>query len=1263
MGLIIATTGADFMSAEHDNIASDLEGTVRLAPLRNLVPDPNMYDFEADGQLHRYWDLLEPPRPTHWTVYARDRTNVRNFSRQKMAPMPLSESTYQQIDELFRGSGPIDPSNAIDIASPDDPRLSTFQVGQHIGFPAGWVTVAFGWILGPRHWMRSPYFTPPGARSEAIEIAQGQGVQITLPDTEIPAGVEGIMVYMNYPAASATAAGNSTLYAIERQPAKTFRSTARMFGPFTKGRPASIDENRSYWGANLPEPRAWNTTSRFHHKKMIQVQLSYTLFSERDTSSESSAVHPSKAGFVHTAPPGKNRVNFRPKRFPFAARQWQPEVRFYIDNEWSDWYKIVKKGSNNGRFNRGEKAEVIVADPEKWYEEAPTHLVKLGKKSEVDATGLQAPEEGLEIPSLIDLKSSGLTAGRHQFKTSLFVQEEEGRVSNPASIQVAAGQGVNVRRPLFHNKMPNSNASEITRDDPDVPVGWQVHKPFATGMSVRRIQGGMRVTDNRGSTSLAERKNAFTTPFGHLLTNQNTYTVRFRVSTSNYTGGISFAWLQEYDNNEQLINETQVARFRGQHNSATTLRLQRRTTDPENPNVIAISPATALVKLRVETFSNGAGKSGPTGITYDFTHWGVFEGWGDPRAIADDKLAIKRSGNKEVDENEFPHGGYCVIVEEPEDKPKLIDADVLQRDEYDNGIPSGFQTFQDGSTTNRIVVRPNENLVGTHALRMNKNDATNTRARNYIYKDFLEADSSLALGSDVYINKYSMDGITGIPQLFLGGIKDVQGRTMANLLWNANTQSLILTMVDDSGGSTDVVGVDVDLREKFSFELHVFNGGTANGTVRMYIGRHTARRELVVQHSGLDWSTRTPRTTELGVNSPGNDATRNYDVWFDRLVVSLNSTENYVQQDGNYIEYYGPPRTPRNDHYGPEGMKIPVKPNTTYTLGANLWYRDIEIDSSLLRFSSMDRRGQTDKNHGPLVRELVGDSNWKRVFKTFRTGLDTRYVEFYGNVLGAGTVKIHGVGLEEGTGERPFSGKNERSGYFAINLSTQLPDIISQTDPVYSLGEVSRYRDIQVIGTTDDETSYSVEYRGGSSINTLGPPVNDWTELDKRNSVVQVRVDMSTSNELNSPEIEEVQLDVARPVSQLCRADGTEYDGGVIVRDIGAVLPIRSVENVELASGRLGKTTRGEFPVRWLRNFTIEAHRDHTVTEIIRSYGEGNSEFVLEQDDKRYTIIFEELPEFSVKPKSRIRRGNRTDFVVHEATGVNAYIVGVENNI
>lgn len=1257
MGLVIATKGSDFISGAHENIAVDFEGTARLAPLYNLIPDPNMEDFEADGLRHRYWDLYEAPRPTHWGVYVRDNKTVTNFSRQTMAPLPLSQSNYQITDELLRGAGPIDAANAVAIANPDTPRISTFTVGQHIGLPAGFISIAFGWIMGPRHWMRSNYYTPPGARTEPIEIAQGQGVQFMLPQTEIPAGVVGVMVWANYPTATYNGALNAIMYPQIRQPAKTFRTMGRIFGPFSARRPADVNENKTYWGENLAKPRVWNTSSRFGHKRLMQVQLSYTLFTERGTSSASSNVTPHSGNtLAHIAKPGKNRINFRPKVHPVGSVEWQPEVRFYLDGEWSDWYKITKKGGNNSRFRRNESAAVLVADPTKWPEEAPTQLVKLGKKSENDATGIAPPEEGLEVPTLLDLNTSGLTPGNHQVRTSYFVGEEEGRVSTAKKIMVNAGQGLRVRKPLFHNKMPNANASELTTNDPEVPHGWWFYKPYPTGLTCKKIKGGVKVTERRNNNTGVT--DVFSTPFGHLLTDQDRYTVRFRVSSDDFSGGSAFAFLDEYDDQEQYLRTTAVARFRGTYNRRIHLRIKRQNADPENINIIAIGNDTALIRLRVDTRATSS--TGPANYSYNFTHWGVFEGWGDPREIASDKLSHKRAGNEVIDEHGYPEGGYNVIVEDPDDGPIEYDTNMLHRVYFENGLPARWSQHMQGSSTLGNFVRPSNNLSGQYALRIRKADTTNTSATNYIYSDFPEADKSLAVATDVYLNSYDVTGVDAPQQLFLGGIWETDGKRLAEFFWRRDNGQLLVRTIGD-GVSTDVVGTSVELKDIFSIELYVSNAGTSNGRIRAYVGRNRSNRELVVDASGIDWTSRVPRRVCLGVVAPGFNPARAFDVWYDNVVVSLNSTESYARQPGNYIEYYGPARTPRDGRYGPEGLKVPVEANTTYTIGMNVWYRDLELDTALLRFRSMTADGDIDKNHGPVVRNLIGDSQWKRVFKTFTTGPETTHIEFYGNVLGAGLVKMHGISLEEGTVQREYDGRNQRSGFLEVNMRTELPDVLHATDPVHYLSHINGIRNVQVIGTDDEETSYSVMYRYGDSLATLSAPVNDWAEIPRSAQIVQVRVDFATTNEWNSPELEEIQLDLERPVSQLCRGDGTEFKGGVIVRNVGAVLPVRNVENIVMANNRISKITKGSFPIRWLRNLTLEAHRDSTVSQIVRAYGYGDSEFVLEQAGKRYTIVFEELPEFEVKPKSRIKRGNREDFVVHEATGVNAYIVGQEN--
>ncbi len=227
------------MSGENYNVMSDYEGTAMLSPIYNLVPDPDFGDYtEATAEL-RYWDLGEPPTPDGWMPFVTDGKTQKVYSRQSTGP--VTALIYDVTDELVPGGTPLDPSETIDIAPPMPPIVKAFRVSKAVGFPAGWYCIAYGWVMGgggkgnkrKKNHKNSKRGTGPGPRSDAFEVAQGQGLLVTAP-VEIPEDVVGVEYYLTMPEKTEVQALTGHLYMQESFSTKAHPKVFRMTGPFSK---------------------------------------------------------------------------------------------------------------------------------------------------------------------------------------------------------------------------------------------------------------------------------------------------------------------------------------------------------------------------------------------------------------------------------------------------------------------------------------------------------------------------------------------------------------------------------------------------------------------------------------------------------------------------------------------------------------------------------------------------------------------------------------------------------------------------------------------------------------------------------------------------------------------------------------------------------------------------------------------------------------------------------------------------------------------
>lgn len=239
MGKIIATTGRQLMSGRQNKVMSDYEGTAMLSPISNLVPDPDFGDYNQATAELRYWNLDFPPTPDGWMPFVMDETIHKIYSRQSTGP--VRGLIFDIKDELVPGGTPLDPSETIDIAPPMPPVVQAYRVSNKIGFPAGWYCIAYEWLLGgggkgnkkKKNAKTSKRGTGPGPRSDAFEVAQGQGLLVIAP-TDIPEDVVGIAYYLTVPSPNETAALFAPMFMQESFNTDNHPKAFRLMGPFNK---------------------------------------------------------------------------------------------------------------------------------------------------------------------------------------------------------------------------------------------------------------------------------------------------------------------------------------------------------------------------------------------------------------------------------------------------------------------------------------------------------------------------------------------------------------------------------------------------------------------------------------------------------------------------------------------------------------------------------------------------------------------------------------------------------------------------------------------------------------------------------------------------------------------------------------------------------------------------------------------------------------------------------------------------------------------
>lgn len=1333
MGLIIVTTGSDLMSGNHVNTSSDYEGTMKLAPVKNLLPDPLLREFDAGTGKHKFWTLGHAPRPTHWAPYVKDNNTLKQFGRQVTGPLPLSTSTVDIIDELVPGPSPQSPNTALPIQSPEKPIVGIFAPATHAGFTAGWYTLAYGWSgdkiqqgekIGPGS-------TGPGPKSTPFEMPQGHGMFITGP-TDVPEGVTSINYYISGPAADEMAArtgaltllasfpvttgGQQQYYKLSGMAVRSAGTTQTEDNTPTAGTP----KNPTFIGGrnNLSPIKHWvegSTTSK--HDEPIRVRTAFQFYTKNGKSSKSQP-----SGWQEV-PQGKNKLAFQPESLPREATGWRPMVQYFIGpgvfppaagskEGLSRWYTITKPGARDGFFGRGESAKIVASKPSEMFggtdyipdessvaqslgisaavplhgptplsagstetpssgkkkkkggnsgeeptqgEEVPveeTEPTEEAPAAEEDQTGVTRPTDTMEVPEIIDLGGSGLTPGKHSVKTSLFVGEEEGPPSlQQTDVSVGLGQAMRVKRPLYHNRLDNS---DMVDRNPFIwwPFNWQFPQfqngafPANFNIQVPNL-GALQLTDR---TAAAAEADAIVSAPMYLMPNSDKFTTMLQLKNLDHVSGSVKLLLDEYTDNDTFIKSSHLESFSKTNQDVTRhFELGRGITGfVENITKRALDLAASKLRLRV--VPTGTSRCGTRNFDWIFKDWGLFDGWGILRKQTGLDLGRSTELTSAQDkELTFPQGGYCVVRENPTDGPTLIGYPVLDKMDFTSTDMNGWTATTTYPTAMRNLRAQDSATTGDWGYKIEKYAAVAADdGVNHLTKTFTAA-ASMSLAFDIYINSYSSH------EVGLASITDANKLSLATLRLVGDGR-LSVAYRDASGALTNlgfIPNVCIDGKQRLSAEIWVRGAGTSTGRITVKLGLGGDKLTQVADFTNLDMTNRQAVGTSIGHIHPVNRAAT-YLLQYDNVGVSSESHTQVYQDRGNYIEYYGPARTLASPTYGPTGMKVPISPATQYTVSANVRHKAVAAGSSALHVRAMSRDHRVLETYGAVIPSMSGDSvGWRRQGLTFTTHEDAAYIEFFRNNLGAGTVFLHGMQLELGAVASKFDATNQLNGWFNVYINSR-QEGIGPTDPAIEVSKIVAIRSAEVYATDYPETSYLVRWRSGNSFAELDAApynIDPKAALNIDHSIFECRVDMSSTNENISPEIRGITLDIQRPNSQLCREDGTEYTGGTIARAISAVSAPPRSENIEMASGNIIQAPWGTKRIPRIR-FKITAFRRSAVEEILSS-----KTHTVETPDKRYIVKFEDVPEFEVAPQRRVNVGNNAEWFQMEEADVNAWIV------
>ncbi len=1272
MGLIDLTTGPALLSGDNENVVGDYEGTVRLALASgSLVPDPGFFEFnEATGK-YKHMTLGDPPRPTHWAPFVRDRHNVRHISRQVTAVLPLDKHVFDLENALIHGPSPVLEDKAIDITAPGRTKVRTEPMSV-IGLPAGHYTIAFGWATGA-DWQTTTLVTNPGPRilaTEAGAISQGQGFLITTPP-ERPKNATALVIFISEPALSTVSAFTAPLYELQRFKVRGLDQFVRITGPAEFKDPVGT-KNNTFVGAraDLPALDWWQDHNKYATRtRPIVVQIGYAVYTEQGISMSSTPTD------WITVPTGEGALFYRPKAFADEVIGWRPEIRFRVkpdealgeaDEGISEWFTIVHKGGKEAFFGRDEEAGVHVSVPSYWDRGDPrTSLVKKSR-NERDKTGIPAPTETLEVPTVLNLNSSGLTPGPHIVRTALYHKEEEGPIGPPRRINVAAGEGLRIWRPQIYNLLDNPEGVERRPEDKDFPRGWVFPpKPYPANINVRMSKKGVvKYTDTSNATDLFR---AIVTPYAYLPADENKFVIRFNIKLTDYLSGKVRLLIEEYATDEMNDDPTavqptnpdavlptttqEIEVFGGNIDVTRVIRIQRGPGEQAKPGVVKIATTTKAIRVRIQGY--GPSRAGGRRFDVEFSQWGVFEGWGEPTKV--NRLGQQRGDGTEDTSLSYPPGGKCFIRENPKNGPHVENYTLLDRAFFENGL--GRWTANTSSDAMVGAVSNNAGITGTYGLRIGKPNATPTDNTEFSYAHAAFTDgANLAMAWDMFIKSHSNHVVE------IAAIRSADSRLLALLRITAGGDIEVTPYTNAGAGTSVFIGSILDDNEHISMELQATGAGTINGRLKVYLGRSRSNRILVADIGatvGIDWSDRQAGEVNVGHRRLTLAGAAKFNFFYDNITVTREGTTGARQQGGNYIEYDAAPRTPQNELYGPYGLRIPARPRENMAVGINLWYKGLTPRSEVFRVRAMDAEHNVLQVFRAVGRNLGGESqSWERHTTSFTTPPNTAYIEFFGNWLGGGTIRIHGLQVERGNIARPFDLSRQRNGWFSTYIKVS-PSGMHNRDPMADLLKLIRYRFVRAYGITDPSNSYTVQFRSGFNMTTLLDPnntyKNTWQQLNPDHNYIEVKVSLTTTNDEKTPKIRRILADLARPYAQLLRENGGEHKGGVLVNNLtGVSRPPRSDE-VEMASGAMAENPWGILRTQRI-SFNMYAFRRSVMEAIL-----AHKHHVVETPGYRYHIRFEEVPAFTPAPNTRIQIDYDNEFFqMYSAEGVTAIVEWVE---
>jgi hypothetical protein len=267
----------------------------------------------------------------------------------------------------------------------------------------------------------------------------------------------------------------------------------------------------------------------------------------------------------------------------------------------------------------------------------------------------------------------------------------------------------------------------------------------------------------------------------------------------------------------------------------------------------------------------------------------------------------------------------------------------------------------------------------------------------------------------------------------------------------------------------------------------------------------------------------------------------------------------------NSFQYFGPLGTPAHSRNGIRGFLHPVRGGEQRTMSVWARWEGVSVfNSNAMPIVSVDDEGNALQSHGGLLNINSITSGWGSAprTKTYTTHPNAAYVYVPIGGLSDGEVCLAGFQDEDGSTATTFSNTGVSAGEWTLTFDIGVPGVEPGSVQDF-LNVVHRIEDAGAIFTddTDDDafgsTTVTVQFRSSS---TTDPYFWSGWYTDPQDvprlRYWQIKCSLATTDVSRTPVVDFVGIRFIRPYGVLCRADGSEYEGGCVIQSMPPV-PIR----------------------------------------------------------------------------------------------------------